>query len=168
MSKITIIYAVVLSFFCLSASAAMAGETNFTCPDLSTAQQVGACPSDKELKEGYAATCPSAMGKRNECRPFAAYVKSKGKSLWAVLMGDEEFLSYVRCGLAPETVRASKVQNVEVKCSFESGRCAAQCGYENDFTLKLRFKGECRTANAGKIECKDNPAACVVSCDLFD
>lgn len=108
------------------------------------------------------------MAKRNECKPFAAYAKSKGKSLWAAKAGSEEFLSYVQCGIAPETVRASKVQSVDVKCDFVSGRCEALCGYENDFNLKLRIKGTCRTATAAKIDCKDDPAACVVTCEAYE
>lgn len=161
----------VLSFLSLGlfgATASLAGEADFTCPDLSTAEQLGACPDERELKQGYDATCPSAMGRRNECKPFAAYVKSKNKSLWGVKTGGEEFLPYVRCSLSPETVRASRAQSVEIKCAASTGRCEARCGYENDFTLRLRFQGECRTANRGKIDCQDDPKACVFTCETFE
>ncbi|MBL4615540.1 MAG: hypothetical protein JKY27_11795 [Magnetovibrio sp.] len=171
MSKLIVIRTIVLSFLSLGiwgAGTVLAGEASFSCPDLSAAEQVGSCPSDKELKEGYDATCPSAMARRNECKPFAAYAKSKGKSLWAAKAGDEEFLSYVQCGISPETVRGSKVQSVDVKCDFNSGRCEAVCGYENDFNLKLRIKGSCRTATAAKIDCKDDPSACTVTCETIE
>jgi len=168
--KISILFSLFAAglFALVSTNAALAGEVQLACPaDLTDAEQLGSCPSTQELKEGYDATCPSVMAKRNECKPYATYAKSKSKALWGVTSGGEEFLSYVRCSLPPETVKASKPQSVKVKCDMGSGRCEAQCGYENDFVLKLRFKGECKTANAGTIDCKDDPKACVVTCETF-
>jgi len=147
-----------------SAAQVSAAEKVFACPDLSTAEQVGTCPTDKELKEGYDGICPSVMAKQQACVPFAAYAKGKSKALWAAQSGSVEFLSYVDCGLSPKTVRASRAKALDVNCTARSGRCEALCTYDNDFTLKLRVKGDCRTATQDKIDCSDDPASCVVKC----
>ncbi|MCW8916873.1 MAG: hypothetical protein OQK24_13610 [Magnetovibrio sp.] len=159
----------VLSFGLLFAGNAMADKFVYlTCPELSAAEQLGNCPSQQELKEGYDATCPSAMAKRNQCKPFSAYIKSKGKAIWSVMMNGEEQLPYIHCGVTQETVRASKPQSVSVKSSLQTLRSEVKCTYENDFSLRFPIKGHCSTGNRGVVECKKDAQDCVVKCEIFE
>lgn len=147
---------------------AFAGQVVLACPDLAQAEQLGACPSDKELRANYRKTCPKFLEKDGECKPFEAFARSKNKALWAAVSGDEEFLSYLSCSQAVATVKSSKPVAIDAKCSLKSGRCEARCGYENNITFNLRVKGVCKTATGQKVDCAHAPHACTVTCELFD
>ena len=157
--------AVLFSTLSMTASAT---DVVLACPDLSTAQQLGACPSEKDLRALYTATCPKLLQKRGECKPFEAFARSKDKALWAAQSQNEEFLSYIQCKQTPEVVKASKAVRVGVKCDMKSGRCEARCGYENGVSFSLRVKGSCQTATRQPIDCTDDPQSCVVKCELFE
>jgi len=149
-------------------AAAQSANVVLSCPDLSQAEQLGACPSDKELRANYRKTCPPFMEKRGECKPFEAFARNKNKALWAAMSGPEEFLSYISCAQPKKTVKAAKPISVDAKCDLQSGRCQARCGYDNSVTFNLRVKGICKTATGGKIDCKSDPKACKVTCELFE
>ena len=155
----------IFSFF---APAVQAGDVVLTCPDLAKAEQLGACPSEKELRANYRKTCPTFMEKRGECRPFESFARSKNKALWAATSGDEEFLSYISCAQPALSVKAAQPVSVDAKCDLKTGRCEARCVYANAITFNLRLKGACKTPTGQKVECSDDPKACVVTCELFE
>lgn len=156
--------AVLLAALALPAATAQADGTKaFACPDLSTAEQLGSCPSEEEIMRNYRVDCPPHLERAGDCMPFQLFAMRKNKAIWAVMSGGEEFLPYVSCGIPVDTVKGSKAVSLRVSCRA-SGRCQMLCGYENDITLRLRFKGKCTTATEGKIDCKENPMACVAQC----
>lgn len=156
-----------LSFGLLPAPA-QAGNMVLACPDLASAEALGECPSEKELRANYRKTCPTFLEKDGECKPFEAFARSKNKALWGAVSGGEEFLSYLSCGHAAATVKASKPISVDAKCQLQSGRCEARCGYQNNITFNLRVKGTCKTMTGQKVDCTKDPKACVVTCELFE
>ena len=145
-----------------------AADVVLVCPDLARAEQLGNCPTQAEFLATYRETCPEFMEKRGECKPFAAFARSKNKALWAAQSENEEFLAYMSCAHTPDIVKTSKAVSVEAKCDAQSGRCDALCGYENDITFNLRVNGICRTEGHQKIDCGNDPKGCVVTCDLFE
>jgi len=161
------VVAVCMSLALLPVSAE-AGNVVLACPDLARAEQLGACPSDKELRANYRKTCPTFMEKRGDCRPFESFARGKNKSLWGALSGDEEFLSYLSCAQPALSIKAAKPMSVTAKCDLKSGRCIAQCGYQNNITFNLRVKGACKTSTGQKVDCSKDPKACTVTCELFE
>jgi len=149
-------------------TAAKAADVVLACPDLAHAEQLGTCPSDKELRANYRKTCPTFMEKRGECRPFEAFARTKNKALWAATSGDEEFLSYISCAQPALSVKAARPVSVDAKCDLQSGRCEARCGYTNAITFNLRVKGACKTTTGLKVDCASDPKACTVTCELFE
>ena len=139
-----------------------------TCPELSTAQKLGDCPSDADLMSLFRETCSPMLERNGDCTPYDKFAKSKNKALWAAMSAKEEFLSYIQCSQPPETIKASKIISVETKCSLKSGRCEARCGYENGINFSLRVKGSCETATRAKIDCQNDPKLCVTTCELYE
>jgi len=152
----------------LTPTPAHAGSVVLACPDLAQAVQLGACPTDKELRATYRKTCPTFLEKDGECKPFEAFARTKNKALWGAMSGAEEFLSYLSCAQPAALVKSSKPISVTTKCNLQSGRCEARCGYENAITFNLRVKGSCKTATGQKIDCAKDPKACVATCELFE
>ena len=158
----------IYTFLALLPTPTLAGNVVLMCPDLARAEQLGACPSDKELRANYRKTCPTFMEKRGECRPFETFARGKNKALWAAVSGTEEFLSYLSCATTAEAIKTSKPVSVTAKCDLKSGRCEARCGYDNALTFNLRVKGACKTTPGQKVDCSKDPKACVVTCELFE
>lgn len=153
----------------LLATPAQAGNTSLvTCPSLTAAQMLGDCPSETDIKNLYRETCSPMLEKQGECTPYEKFAKGKNKALWAAMSADEEYLSYIQCTQPPDTIKASKIINVETKCDLKSGRCVARCGYDNGVTFNLRVKGSCETAARQKIDCQNNPALCVATCEIYE
>lgn len=151
------------------ATPATAGTTQLvTCPSLSTAQMLGDCPNETDLKTLYRETCSPMLEKNGDCTPYEKFAKSKNKALWGAKSAQEEYLSYIQCTLSSDIVKASKIIDVETKCDLDTGRCEARCGYENDVTFSLRVKGSCTTANQQKIDCQNDPKLCVATCEVYE
>ncbi|WP_096700676.1 hypothetical protein [Magnetospirillum sp. 15-1] len=139
--------AFVLSLISLPALAA-----EVTCPDLSAAQQVGACASEQELKWGFTGYCGDDQrlyGKAEDtCLSEEHYRKVKDVSLWEV----GEFQGYLHCSKPAETIRSSKFKSIGAIRIGSMTRVV--CSYDNGLDLTYRTKAPC-SVEGGKAVCKD-------------
>lgn len=163
----TFVFVFILVGAYLTPPQAHSSDTVLACPSLATAQQLGTCPSEQDLRIAYRASCPEFMEKRGECKPFKGFAMAKNTALWSVMGGSEEFMAYVSCAKSNAEVTTSKPVSIEAKCALKSGRCEARCTYDSGVTFSLRVKGACQTATGEKITCKDDPQSCVFKCEQF-
>lgn len=168
--NIPLFFAGLCALMSLGLSLTPAGAENLmqvSCPSLSTAEKLGDCPSDTDLKNLYRETCSPMLERQGECTPYDKFAKSKNKALWAAMSANEEFLSYIQCTLPDDTIKASKIVSIDTKCDQKTGRCVANCGYENGVKFSLRVQGSCETTTRQKIDCQTDPALCVATCEIY-
>jgi len=146
----------------LGLSAAPAAADTLSCPDLSGAVQVAACPSEEELRYTFIGYCSDNARlydrKVDGCDDFGKYRKSKYIALWE--SADGAFSGYPSCDLAPGAIRAAKPERISVErkgtltrliCDYGGGirlvhRTRAVCRIQGD--------GGCRTPDACRADCR--------------
>lgn len=153
-----VLLAVILSSLGLAASAAP-----LVCPDLSTAMQVNACPTEDELKYTYNGFC-SDMAKAyaketDSCMRYEDYRVMKNVAMWE--SKDGVFSGYVSCDLSAGQVKALKPTGVQVATQGKLTKLI--CAYPEGINLTYRTKGACALDNAKA--CASDPASCKASCD---
>ena len=98
----------------LSAALTPAFAETLSCPELRHAVQVGACPSEAELRftfNGFCSADARAYGNDAElCIDYGNYRKRKNVSLWE--SGDGRFHAYVSCDLTTARVQAMAGRHV--------------------------------------------------------
>lgn len=133
-----------------------------SCPDLAQAVQVGACPSEEELRYTYTGYCSDNARmydmKDDVCSSFANYRKLKNVVLWE--SGDGAFSGYLSCDLQASTVKAAPVATLAVARKGNMTRVV--CTYGDGVTLSHRTKQSCRAEGDGS--CPGNPAGCQANC----
>ncbi|KIM00248.1 Benzoate 1 2-dioxygenase [Paramagnetospirillum magnetotacticum MS-1] len=122
------------------------------CPDLSTAQQVGNCASEQELKFSFTGYCSDNQRlydkEDGSCLSLEHYKKIKDVSLWEA----GEFQGYLHCSLPAETIRASKLHHMGAVRIGPMTRVV--CSYDNGLDLTYRTKAPC-TVEGSRAVCKD-------------
>lgn len=146
---------------CLSTNAAFAETIN--CPDLGQAVQVGACPSEEELRYTYMGYCGDNArmydaNKDDVCSTFQNYRKLKNVVLWEA--ADGAFSGYVSCDLPAARLTAAKAATLAVARQGSITRLV--CGYGDGIVFSYRTKQACRPAGDGS--CAADPAGCRASC----
>jgi len=133
-----------------------------SCPDLAQAVQVGACPSEDELRYTYTGYCSDNARmydmKDDVCSSFENYRKLKNVVLWE--SGDGAFSGYLSCDLQASTVKAAPVATLAVARKGNMTRVV--CTYGDGVILSHRTKQSCRAEGDGS--CPGNPAGCRASC----
>jgi hypothetical protein len=144
----------------LSMNAAVA-ET-VSCPDLAQAVQVGACPSEEELRYTYTGYCSDNArmydAKDDVCSNFQNYRKLKNVVLWE--SGDGAFSGYLSCDLPASKVRSAAATKIAVARQGSITRVV--CTYGEGMVFSYRTKQACRAEGNGS--CADNPGGCWASC----
>lgn len=144
----------------LASSSAMADA--LTCPDLSTAMQVGSCPTEQDLKYTHIGYCSDNRRlydkETGPCANYQDYRRLKNVALWEA--GNSAFHGYLSCDLAPATIKAAKTAHIEVRTQGKITRVV--CHYEGGITLTHRTRAECRVEGDG--DCAANPAGCKAVC----
>jgi len=133
------------------------------CPDLSRAVQIGACPSEEELRYTFTGFCAanerSYRGDTGVCTDFEAYRRLKNHALWEST--DGAFSGYVSCDLTPSEVRSASVSSVH---GSKQGRITVlACGYTRGISFSHRTRAECRITNPSA--CPSDAAACRATCE---
>lgn len=141
--------------------AAWAGS--MSCPDLAQAVQVGACPSEEELRYTFSGYCSddakAYRGETDSCTDYALYRQMKNVALWE--SKDGAFDAYLSCELPKGSLQQSKATAVRVA---KAGKITQlQCSYSNGVTFTHRTRAQC-VADAG-ADCTANPASCKARCD---
>ena len=133
------------------------------CPDLATAVQVGACPTEEELSYTYKGYCSdnARLYGRDEvdCANYQSYRKLKNIALWEA--ADGTFSAYIGCEPSPTSLKGRAPTRVGVSKQGKMTRVV--CTYGNDVVFTYRTRAECRVEGDG--DCAVNPAACRAHCD---
>ncbi|MFU2487161.1 hypothetical protein [Thauera sp. WH-1] len=165
MSTITLpLPAVIRSFLVVgllaSLFAAPAQADSHTCPALTAAVQVAACPTDQELKYTYMGFCGDNARLYGRdvltCANFENYKEAKNTALWE--SADGAFSGYLSCNVTPEQIRAAKALRMGVES--RNGLTRLICDYEGDHRLVYRSREKCTVSVA---DCSSGE--CKASCD---
>lgn len=151
-----------LALLLVLAAAPPVMATTVSCPDLATAVQVGACPSEEELRYTFGGYCSDdARTYRNEndvCADYQRYRKLKNVALWEA--ADGNFNAYVSCDRPAAEIKGAKVSSVRV--GKQGKMTLLVCGYAEDINFTHRTRAACKIETT---DCKTDPAACKASCD---
>jgi hypothetical protein len=131
-----------------------------SCPDLSAAVQVAACPSEAELRYtfiGYCADNARMYDKDPACADEKAYRQKKNVALWE--SRDGAFQGYVSCELPPDAVRGAIAARIAVTRLGSLTRIA--CTYRDGIVFTQRTRAACKVAGDGSCAAGD----CTASCD---
>jgi hypothetical protein len=137
--------------------------SNVPCPDLGTAAQVAACPTEDDLKYTFTGFCSDnarMYGKDAEvCTDYQRYRKLKNVALWE--SQDGVFEAYISCDLPAASVKQAKASNIAVTRKADITRLA--CTYREGVIFTSRTRAEC-TVDV-KSNCAADPTACVAKCE---
>jgi len=140
-----------------------ATAARLACPDLASAVQVNACPTDEELKftyNGYCSDNAKAYAKETDsCVRYEDYRQMKNVARWE--SKDGEFDAYVSCDLPADKFRALKATGMKV---VQQGKLTKLvCSYPGGISFSYRTKGACMVAD--DKTCVADAANCMAACD---
>ena len=134
-----------------------------SCPKLSTAIQIGTCPTEEELKytfNGYCSDNARMYGKDTDaCTDYQQYRRMKNTAAWDA--ADGAYQGYVSCDLpatAVKTAEASKITLVK-----QGKIMQVVCTYTNGIAFSYRTRAECKIEGDGI--CGAAASVCQVICD---
>lgn len=133
-----------------------------SCPDLGTAVQVNACPTDEELQYTFKGYCGdnTRMYDKGEqvCTDFALYRLLKNVSLWETK--DGRFDGYVSCetGIVP----LAQGRAVKLVVSKQGSVTRVACSYDVGVTFTHRTKAKC---TATVEDCSGAQGTCKAECE---
>jgi hypothetical protein len=134
-----------------------------SCPDLATAVQVGACPTEEDLKYTFTGYCSddarAYRGETDVCTDFQQYRKLKNVALWE--SADGVFDAYVSCELPKNAFKFAKVSGMRV--GKQGSLTQLICSYANGVNLIYRTRARCVVdSGAG---CTADPGTCKANCE---
>lgn len=134
------------------------------CPDLAQATQVGACPSEEELKytfDGYCSDNARIYNWQEEqvCTDYALYRRLKNIALWEAGKGD--FQAYLSCDLPQQRIKTAKPTRIGVEAKGKLTRVI--CSYGEGIAFVYRTKARCQVEGTG--DCPSDPSACKAKCE---
>jgi len=143
-------------------------ETILTCPDLSTLEEVGTCPSKEEVKAQQKRTCLMERNEDNRklmaCDDFPEYYARKANSLWAAQINGEEHLTYRGC-VAPSQ-KAESTKPTKMRAKSPNRFSWMFCSYPNDETITFKLDMNCKLENGEKaMDCGPDGKACRLVCE---
>jgi hypothetical protein len=150
-----------LVLLCGSAITNVQADT-LSCPDLSAAVQIGACPTEEELKYtflGYCSDNARMYETDDTCSDYQRYRRMKNTALWEA--GSGAFQAYLSCELPAATIKAARASKIAV--SRQGGITRVICTYPDGIAFTHRAKGNCKVEVNG--DCAANPDACRASCE---
>jgi len=153
-----------LSFAILLASPSLAATaSSLSCPDLTSAVQVNACPSEEELQYTYTGYCSdntkAYANETDSCVRYADYRKMKNVARWE--SADGVFDGYVSCDLPAAKFKTLKASGMKVLRQGKLNKLV--CSYPNEISLTYRTKGACTVVD--EKACAADPASCRATCD---
>ncbi|MCB1960119.1 MAG: hypothetical protein KDE68_06285 [Rhodocyclaceae bacterium] len=153
---------VVLMVLCAAPVLAGAESESLRCPDLSAVVQVGACPSEEELKYTFGGYCGD--NKRmyetgdTACESYANYHKLKNVALWE--SADGRFDGYVSCDLPEASLRAAELKSMQL--GSKRGLVRLACTYGEGVVFAHRTRATCEIESPAA--CAADASACVARC----
>ena len=140
---------------------AFAGQ--LACPELATATQVNACPTEDELKFTYNGYCSdnakAYANQTDSCVRYEDYRQMKNTARWE--SKDGEFDGYVSCDLPADKFKALKA--ISMKVVPQGKLTKLVCTYPNSINFTYRTKGACKLVD--EKACATDAANCKAACD---
>lgn len=134
----------------------------WTCPDMGQAVQVGACPSEDELRYTFTGYCSddnkAYRGETDVCTSYPAYRAMKNVALWE--SRDGAFDGYLSCSASPRERQKALAQSMELVRQGKMTKLV--CSYSNAQTFTLRTRAQCKV---DVKECGPGGTACQATCD---
>ena len=131
-----------------------------SCPALSAAVQVAACPTDAELQYTFMGFCGdnARLYGRDAltCASFENYKEANYSAMWESANG--AFSGYLSCNVDAASVHAAKA--VKMSVEKKSSLTRLICDYQNDHRMVMRTKASCTVEAA---DCSSGE--CRASCD---
>ena len=147
----------------LAAALPHADAATLACPDLEKAVQVGACPTDEQLKYTFVGYCSddakAYRGETDVCTDFERYRQLKNVALWE--SADGVFDAYVSCDLPKQTLQRAKPSGIKV--GKQGKLTQLVCSYPEGINFIHRTRAECKI-DAG-ADCTAHPESCKASCN---
>lgn len=145
---------------CFSVLALPVGASSLSCPDLSRATQVNACPTDEELMHTYTSYCSDNAkvyaNQTDNCVRFEDYRKMKNLALWE--SADGQFDSYVSCDLPVAEVASLKPAGM--KPYVQGSLTKLVCSYPKGINFTFRTRQTCKVES----DCSADAEHCRASC----
>jgi hypothetical protein len=118
-----------------------------SCPDPATVVQVGACPSDEELKYTFTGYCSDSAkaykGETDVCTDYQRYRQLKNVALWE--SADGVFDAYVSCEAPKDALKRARFTSAKVT---QQGKLTLlTCSYEPGVNFVYRTRAQCTLAN---------------------
>lgn len=143
---------------CLAGTLFSAQAETISCPSLSTARQVGTCPSEEELKytfNGYCSDNARMYDKdTNLCTDYRNYRQEKNTAPWE--SGDGAFQAYVSCDRPAATVARAILSGIAVAKQGKITKVV--CNYRDPGSEPLVFtyrtRAECQVKGNGEANCE--------------
>jgi len=152
----SVVTGVVLVLF---AALPVAMAATVVCPDVAKAVQVGACPSEEELKYTFTGYCSddakAYKGETDVCTDFQRYRQLKNVALWESV--DGVFDAYVSCELPKDTLKHTKLTSAKVT---QQGKLTLlTCSYGQGVNFVYRTRAQC-TLDSGTTQQPSGQATC--------
>lgn len=133
-----------------------------SCPDLSQARQVGACPSEEELKYTFTGYCSddnkAYRGETDVCTDYQAYRSLKNVALWE--SADGLFSAYLSCG--PTGAKLPQRGTFTLRALPQGKLTRLVCNYAEGIAFTHRTRAQCRVDVAS---CSATATDCKAVCD---
>ncbi|MDE2439394.1 MAG: hypothetical protein KGP14_00095 [Betaproteobacteria bacterium] len=135
----------------------------YACPELSSAKQVNACPTEDELKHTYHGFCSDDKkvygGETDNCIRYKDYRAMKNTALWE--SADGLFDGYVSCDLPKAKLQSLKASGIKIE--KQGSLTKVVCSYPNGVNFTYRTKGSCNVDD--DTACTAKPGGCQATCD---
>lgn len=132
-----------------------------TCPDMAQAVQVGACPSEEELRYTFSGYCSddnkAYRGETDVCTSFPEYRALKNVALFE--SSDGGFDGYLSCSASPRERQKAKAQSMALVRQGTLSKLV--CSYSNVQTLSMRTRLQCQVEVS---DCGPEGTACRATC----
>jgi hypothetical protein len=144
-------------------STATALAETLSCPQLSSAVQIGTCPSEEELKytfNGYCSDNARMYGKDTDaCTDYQQYRRLKNTAAWEA--ADGTFQAYISCDLAAAAVLSAEASRIAI---VKPGKISQLlCTYQDGIVFTYRTRAECKIEGDGL--CGSKRSACTATCN---
>lgn len=140
-----------------------AGAATLSCPDLASAVQVNACPTEDELKFTYNGYCSdnakAYANQTDSCIRYDDYRAMKNTARWE--SKDGEFDGYVSCDLPAAQFKALKATSLKVVVQGKLTKLV--CSYPKGINFTYRTKQTCTIDN--EKACAADAANCKATCN---
>lgn len=147
----------------IALNAGVARADTVVCPsDMTGVIQLGACPSEEDLRLTFRGYCSDNQRMydqgRQLCLDYETYRSAKNVSLWET--ADGKFDGYLSCDQSAQ--QRAEMRPNSIKVNIQGSVTRVVCSYREDAVLTHRTKAKC-VVDQGT--CATDPNACKAICE---